>query len=165
MNIILDINRKIEIQHLGYKLRIVSRGEYFKGRDHMSRLFRSNNKKFFIIFMVFLLLFAFLPISFHYFLWISPFFVIRASEDRKSLYIYALLIICLAILKLTFAQLSFGMLSPLSLGFLGLPSPAALIATFVPFGLLKKLISYLFVGLCIISYLFYFSVFLQVVEN
>jgi hypothetical protein len=104
--------------------------------------------------MILLLLYAFLPISFHYFLWISPLFAIKASEDSRFLLFYPFMVVCLVVMTLSSQPLLSGVLTPVSAVFSGLPGLSTLVDVFLPFGILRQASVLCFMGLCLVLIIF-----------
>jgi hypothetical protein len=121
-------------------------------------LFNQRKKHNFVLLVdyyliILLLLYAFLPISFHYFLWISPLFAIKASEDKKFLLFYAFMVVCLVVWKFNQSLLG-GVLTPVSLVFSSFPDLSSLVEIFFPFWILRRASALCFIGLCLVLLIF-----------
>lgn len=90
---------------------------------------RFSLENYFFLFILFF--FAFQPIPMRYYIWITPFLILQFTRDR-DLYKFALVqLFALAALRLSSAELCFGVLAPLHYCFVSLPTPDLLLAQFL----------------------------------
>jgi hypothetical protein len=99
--------------------------------------------------VILLLMYALMAQSFHYFLWVTPMVLLEAVYDRKYLWIYSVMIVCLAVPTFVGKAMFGGLLTPISLIFAGLPSFDAILGAILPFNLARSLFLFVFSILCL----------------
>jgi len=101
-----------------------------------------------VSFFTLALLFITLPISFHYFLWITPFILILGYNSRfRIMNLYLLVIFSLALSTLAGKGMWFGLFSPIYPEFfIGLPGLDEIINQFLPYVIVKNTASLIFIG-------------------
>ena len=101
-----------------------------------------------VSFLTLILLFMIFPISFHYFLWITPFILILGSNLRvRIMNFYLLSIFLLGLTTVVGRSMWFGLFSPIYPEFfMGLPSFDEIIGRLLPYALVKKGATIAFIG-------------------
>lgn len=95
------------------------------------------------------LLFIIFPISFHYFLWITPFILILGAGLRaRIMNMYILSIFCLIFSTLAGKGMWMGLFAPIYPAFfIGLPSVDEIVKRVLPYTLIKDIASFMFAGI------------------
>lgn len=102
-----------------------------------------------VSFFTLALLFIAFPISFHYFLWITPFILILACNSRfRIMNLYLLAVFFLILSALAGKGMWLGLFSPVYAEFfIGLPSLDEIIKRFLPYHIVKNTATFIFIGI------------------
>lgn len=100
-------------------------------------------------FFILALLFITMPISFHYFIWITPFILILSSAVKRGVRpLYYLAVIFLGLATLIGKNMWLGLFSPVYPEFfIGLPALDELIKKFLPYPMVQKIATFVFSGI------------------